>query len=396
MNLDNDIWLADAVRSVAILRPRDLDSTMAILRTLGLHPTTVDGGGSPEAAAWDTVQPRGEVDLEAEADELSAPEAGTDQHPEPQAGAGELSAPEAGTDQHPEPQAGAGELAAPEAGTDQHPEPQAGAASWRPRRRVPTSTRSRRGAGELATDEPLETLEPIAVETGGGMEGWRSAKPLEPVTTRHLQGVHDHEPLLPPGRASSILAVAVETQDLNGPVDIDRLVETVARARPVQQLPRLPLSSLVRGVQLLVDTGLGMEPFARDQQELASELRRVVGRSRVTELRFRNTPTRGAGSGPVWTWASYLPAAPGTPVLVLTDLGIGGPRVFPQRSQAWEWRMLAEFLARRGSSLIAFVPYPSSRFPPGLARSMTIVPWDRTTTISTVRSLESTRYGSGS
>src|SRR5262249_53531347 len=146
------------------------------------------------------------------------------------------------------------------------------------------------GTGVPSADEPIETLEPIAVETGGGMEGWRSAKPLESGTARHLQGGRDHEPLLPPGRASSILAAVVETRDLNGPVDIDRLVETVARARPVQQLPRLPVSSLVRGVQLLVDTGLGMEPFARDQQELASELRRVVGGSRVTELRFRNTP----------------------------------------------------------------------------------------------------------
>ena len=373
MNLDNDIWLADAIRSVAILRPRDLDSTFAILRTLGLHPTTVGGGGSPEATASDKVQPRGEigeVGLEAEAGGPPGPEAGTDQRSEPQAGTGEVDL-----------EAAASGVPVPEAGTDQRSEPRA-------------------GTGELPTDEPLETLEtlePIAVETGGGVEGWRSAKPLESVTARHLQGVHDHEPLLPPGQAGSILAAAVETRDLNGPVDIDRLVETVARARPVQRLPRLPLSSLVRGVQLLVDTGVGMEPFARDQQELASELRRVIGRSRVTELHFRNTPTRGAGSGPVWTWASYyVPPAPGTPVLVLTDLGIGGPRASPQRSQAWEWRALAERLARRGSSLIAFVPYPPSRFPAGLARSMTIVPWDRTTTISTVRSLEATSYRTGS
>ena len=125
---------------------------------------------------------------------------------------------------------------------------------WRPAsRRAPEAGAGKRSEphaeiGELATDEPLETLEPIAVETGGGMESWRSAKPLESVTTRHLQGALDHEPLLPPGRACSILAAAVETRDLNGPVDIDRLVETVARARPVQQLPRLPLSSPVRGV----------------------------------------------------------------------------------------------------------------------------------------------------
>jgi hypothetical protein len=340
VSLDNDIWLADAVRSVAILRPRDPDATFAILRTLGLHLTTGEGGGRPpEATARDTAQPggeNGEVGLEVESGELPGPEAGT----------GEVDL---------------------EAGT-----------------------------GELPANELLETLEPIAVETGGGVEGWRSARPLDPVTVQHLQGVREHEPLLAPGRAGPILAAAVETRDLNGPVDVDRLVGTVARARPVQRLPRLALASLARGVQLLVDTGLGMEPFARDQQELAIELRRVVGRSGVTELHFRNCPTRGAGTGPLWTWRDYRPPAPGTPVLVLTDLGIGGPRISLQRSQAWEWRALATLLARRASPLVAFVPYPASRFPSGLAKSMTIVPWDRTTTISTVRSLDATGYGSGS
>jgi hypothetical protein len=172
VSLDNDIWLADAVRSVAILRPRDPDATFAILRTLGLHLTTGEGGGRPpEATARDTAQPggeNGEVGLEVESGELPGPEAGT--------GGVDLEA----------------------------------------------------GTGELPANELLETLEPIAVETGGGVEGWRSARPLEPVTVQHLQGVREHEPLLAPGRAGPILAAAVKTRDLNGPVDVDCLVGTVA------------------------------------------------------------------------------------------------------------------------------------------------------------------------
>ena len=217
--------------------------------------------------------------------------------------------------------------------------------------------------GLTADKGPLETLEPIAVDVGSRLEDWRGATPLEPVTARHLEGVHDHKPLFTPGQGRAILAATVATWDPTGPVDLDRLVDRVARALPVQRLPRRRQASLVRGIQLLVDTGKGMEPFARDQQELTDELRRVVGKSRVAEFRFRDCPLRGAGDGPVWTWKSYHPPSPGTPVVVLTDLGIGGPRFLPERSRPREWRALAERLARRNSPLVAFVPYPASRWP---------------------------------
>jgi hypothetical protein len=371
VSLENAIWLADVVRSLAALQPRDPDSTLEILRALGLH---LGAGGDddrpPQVAARDRAEPGGEygeIGLKGEAGGPARPEEEPGGPAAPEEEAGEPAAPEE------------------EAGGPARPEEEPGG---------PAAPEEE--AGELPTDGPLETLEPIAMEAGGGMESWRRAEPLERVTDRNLQGVREHEPLLAPGRAGPILAATVETWDLNGPVDVDHLVETVSLARPVLRLPRQGLASLVRGVQLLVDTGLGMEPYARDQQEVVSEVRRVVGRSGVTELRFRNCPTRGAGTGPSWTWRSYRPPAPGTPVLALTDLGIGGPRIFVERSQPWEWRALAHLLARRGSPLVAFVPYPAGRFPSGLARSMMIVPWDRTTTISTVRFLSVIRPGRGS
>lgn len=238
---------------------------------------------------------------------------------------------------------------------------------------------------DLVYEVPLEILEPVAIDTHEGLEAWRGAAPIERVTEQHLRGIQEHQPLISPLQARSLIAATVATWDLDGPVDVPRLVDAVAGSRPVDAIPRLRRASLDRGIQLLLDVGKGMEPFARDQRELAADLKRVVGRSRVAELRFSDCPLRGAGPGSRWTWEEYNPPSPAVPVVVVTDLGIGGPRFFRERSRVWEWQALAGLLDRRGSRMIAFVPYPHGRWPQALVGSVTIVPWDRSTTISTVR-----------
>ena len=71
-------------------------------------------------------------------------------------------------------------------------------------------------------------------------------------------------------------------------------------------------------------TGLGesMQPFALDQQILRDALLRVVGRDRVEVALFDGCPLRSFGLGPRDEWHEYEPPTPGTPVVVVTDLGI--------------------------------------------------------------------------
>jgi hypothetical protein len=127
-----------------------------------------------------------------------------------------------------------------------------------------------------------------------------------------------------------------------------------------------------------------MEPFARDQDHLLDEIQQAIGKDSTEILHFRDNPLRGAGSGAIWTWQSYACPAPGTPVLALSDLGIGGPFLNPDRSSTSEWLSFAEKLSGHSCPLIAFVPYPENRWPPELARQMTLVCWDRPTTVGTI------------
>jgi hypothetical protein len=229
--------------------------------------------------------------------------------------------------------------------------------------------------------ERLEVLQPLGQAAAGWLRPWLLADDLEEFSERHTGGVRAHEPLFVRSWSRELLAAALAQQMPGSRVDEPRLVGLVAAARPVTEIPHRPRRSLSRGVQVLVDLGDGMEPFARDQSELLEGIRRVVGDSRVQVLQFRDSPIRNAGSGPIWTWKPYVPPEPGSPVLALTDLGIGGPAVHPGRSRPNEWAALASRLRRRSCPLVAFVPYGPERWPRRLARMMTIVEWDRSATV---------------
>jgi len=127
-----------------------------------------------------------------------------------------------------------------------------------------------------------------------------------------------------------------------------------------------------------------MQPFAADQAMLRTALVRVVGRDRTEVLYFDGSPLWGSGTGPKDEWSEYQAPAAGTPVVVLTDLGIAQPPGVAGLAGASDWRAFADTLARAGCPLLALVPYPKRRWP-ALSKSMTIVQWDRETTAAVVR-----------
>jgi hypothetical protein len=240
-----------------------------------------------------------------------------------------------------------------------------------------------------ADETPVKQLVPIAYdsEAVGTETQWQAAEPVEELPRDLAAAPLPHAPLLEPSRTPSILAAAASTIAEEDALDTDQLVKVLCSGQPVEDMPYLRRRSLVRGVQLLIDHGKGMEPFARDQLELSSALERVVGRSAVTQASFRNSPTRGVLPAGEWRWQKrFRPPAPGTPVLAVSDLGLGGPSVYPARARPDEWLGLARLLARRGSALVTLVPYPEDRWPLRIAAAFTVLPWDRSTTLSTVLS----------
>jgi hypothetical protein len=189
--------------------------------------------------------------------------------------------------------------------------------------------------------------------------------------------------LLAPDWTRGILVGALSVTSDDGPVDVDRVVELLASGQPLLELPRQPWPTMRRGVQVLVDLGDGMLPFARDARVLQHAIGRVAGEA-VHALRFVGCPSRGAGAGPK-PWGSYAPPTAGTPVVVLTDLGIARPPDSADPGTVSEWLAFAGLVHRAGCPLVAFVPYPDTRIPPELTRAMAVLNWDRATSAQTIR-----------
>lgn len=185
-----------------------------------------------------------------------------------------------------------------------------------------------------------------------------------------------HEPPIPAVQARSSIATLAATRRPGRRLDVATLIERSARMQPPAAYFLLELRTSPF-VQLLVDRGEGMEPYADDLDFLALEFVQVAGHDRVEQRTFTGTPERGLDpdvfTGETAEW--QRPAAKSL-VLILTDLGIGGPPASRDRAQADEWRAVAEAVASAQADLRVLTPFPASRLPAELATIMQVVSWD--------------------
>jgi hypothetical protein len=184
------------------------------------------------------------------------------------------------------------------------------------------------------------------------------------------------EPPLPAVQARSSMATLAASWRPGHRLDIVTLVKRSARLEPptacfLAELRTAPF------LQVLVDRGEGMEPYADDLDFITAQLADVAGCDRVERRTFVGTPRRGLDpdvfTGETAEWRR--PAAESL-VLILTDLGIGGPPGSRDRAPEDEWQAVATTVASAQADLRVLTPFPPSRCPPGLARSMRIASWD--------------------
>jgi hypothetical protein len=191
------------------------------------------------------------------------------------------------------------------------------------------------------------------------------------------------EPLLAPLSTRTILTAALSTPVSSG-IDVSRAIERVARREPLDRLPLRTRQSMRRGIQLLHDKSSGMMPFLRDQASFSAAVVRVAGRQRVASGAFIGSPLRGLTRGLRGVRPYAFPTR-GTPVVLLTDLGIAEPEALDNAASTEEWLRFATAARQAGCPVIAFVPYPPRRWPAPLRRVMTILQWDRPLTTGRAR-----------
>jgi hypothetical protein len=193
------------------------------------------------------------------------------------------------------------------------------------------------------------------------------------------------QPLFPRRQTRGLLTAALSTWNSDGPLDVARVVEMLARVEPIRELPLERISSVRRGVQVLVDTGMAMSPYRADIDGLVGAIGDVMAEDQFTQRYFAGCPTRGCVAFGQVEMKRWAPPPRGTPVLVFGDLGIGRPPDIEERASVEEWLDFADQAATAGCRVVAMVPYGPRRWPRALTRAMQIVHWDRRTTAAIVR-----------
>ncbi|MFJ9736640.1 hypothetical protein [Streptomyces sp. NPDC101166] len=323
------VWIGDVVRALAVAQNEEQETK--ILRLLGYEATSTAPAEEPRPArTWPSVPGSHPTAHHTEDDCVDEP-------PSP---AEDDTAPE------------------PPADEAHHPEPTAATAG-------------------LPLLDPVRTDPPVAPPAPD--------EPLaEPVARR--RATLPHLPLLTPRWTSAILRTTLSRQVDEGPVDIPALLDTLAHGRPVTRLPRRPVPTLRHGAQVLVDRSIGMQPFRRDQDDLVTRIREVVGADLVDVVHFSGVPHHGTGPGRRRRPARYEPPARGTPVLLLSDLGVGG-RSHDSGPDPEDWEEFVGLVTRAGCPVVALTPYPPNRRLDRTAQLLPQLTWDRSTTTGRARAV---------
>lgn len=196
-----------------------------------------------------------------------------------------------------------------------------------------------------------------------------------------------HDPLFNPASARALGAAVAATRVADGDPDIPLLVDRLASGEPLRSLPRRPVWTLRNGLQVLVDQAPGMQPWQPDVQQLLDQLARLLGVERLQVLGFEGEPLQGCwaeGADQPGRWP--LPPT-GTPVLLLSDLGISRPPGTLLHGTARRWQPFARAAAQAGASVRLLVPFAPARWPAGLPPAWRVLCWHRPATVAAVRRL---------
>lgn len=189
--------------------------------------------------------------------------------------------------------------------------------------------------------------------------------------------------LLMPASERAVLGALAATRLEDGEPDLARLIDQLAAREALQRLPRQRCWALRNGLQVLVDRGPEMAPFDADVQALLAGLRRLLPPSGLHVLAFVGEPLRGCQQPGAEGSTPWLAPPPGTPVLVLSVLGLGqrhGPA-----TPASLWLRFCQAAAQGGHPLRALVPYAPARWPRPLATQLNALHWDRELSTGAVR-----------
>lgn len=249
---------------------------------------------------------------------------------------------------------------------------------------LPTPTEGVDDPSQKREPKTLKLLAPLSQEPmafeqvfAGQTEEIRNAKEITPASPEASSVRPEFVPLLLDrwfqGIFTAVLGVRVPSPE----IDFRKLERYVNQGEFFTNLPFKTRTKLVKGVHVLLDRSESMQPFWRDQTELLSRLRRMLGAALVEPTWFEYD---GHSSRIVWPASMPRQFRMETPVLVVTDFG-SGLDMFAAQTMNWEpWLPLLEQARSSRSRIFALIPSAQNYWPATLRRFVDCsLLWDRET-----------------
>ncbi|CAK8713248.1 hypothetical protein KKHLCK_02285 [Candidatus Electrothrix laxa] len=180
------------------------------------------------------------------------------------------------------------------------------------------------------------------------------------------------QPLSPWRRIWPFLRAVLGAQDQSRQLDLDRIVRSLARGEVLHRLPYLSRASWAMRAQVLVDLDPQIHFFWHDFYDLVERLQGMRGRMGLDLLCFEDGPLEPCTAFDPERrnrQVPYRPPDPGTPILILSDLGL-----LNKREQGW--LILGRRLQRAGLRPVVLMPCPERYWHGELAELFQLVVWD--------------------
>jgi hypothetical protein len=127
-----------------------------------------------------------------------------------------------------------------------------------------------------------------------------------------------------------------------------------------------------------------MRPFRHDHQWITRLARHILPPDQLRVLDFRLAQGVSPDGGRTWHTDTCL--TPGTPVLLVSDLGLLRlPVAVRNQASPAEWLAFVTRLLRAGHPVACLTPYPAEAYPAAVRRRLALVPLDRRTSVWSAR-----------
>lgn len=189
------------------------------------------------------------------------------------------------------------------------------------------------------------------------------------------QSAPNIQPLFPIQWIRGLLRDSLVHKADSNDVDVNRLVEMLARRDPVLRLPHRSVSALQFGAQIIVDIHHSMRPYSEDQVIVVNEIKRLLGRDQVEVVYVDGDPRwcLDEDSGdkhpvprPRHRWS----------VLVLSNLATGPEGSGQNSKRQADWIAFSSRLRQLGHSVVALAPGSVKRIPLSIRHRINTIAWD--------------------